>query len=271
LTEVRRAAVALAREAERRAPDLATSKWWKEERHGVFIDYNQNAKDRTVASAYSIRPTSDARVSAPLTWDEVPDCDAAAFTIETIPGRYARVGDPWEGIDEAIGSIEPLLDLAGQHDAAGFTDAPWPPHYEKQSNEPARVQPSKRRATGGPAEPVGVVPPPAPGKASGPTGRRRSTMPLIEIARAETEAEARAALERWRSKHPRVSERLEPADVLVDAMRGRFTTWWRIRVNLRHVPEDERPPQGALEVDYDPWAAYRDDGGPDGTQAAPST
>jgi DNA ligase D-like protein (predicted polymerase) len=257
-TEVRRAPVARPPEVERRAPDLATSKWWKEERHGVFIDYNQNAKDRTVASAYSIRPTSDARVSAPLGWDEVPDCDAAAFTIETMPGRYARVGDPWEGIDEAIGSIEPLLDLAGQHEAAGFTDAPWPPHYEKQANEPARVQPSKRRATGGPAEPVGVVPPPAPGKASGPTGRRRSTMPLIEIARAETEAEARAALERWRAKHPRVSERLEPADVLVDAMRGRFTTWWRIRVNLRHVPEDERPPQGALEVDYDPWAAYRD-------------
>jgi DNA ligase D-like protein (predicted polymerase) len=267
-TEVRRAAVALAREVERHAPDLATSKWWKEERHGVFIDYNQNAKDRTVASAYSIRPTPDARVSAPLTWEEVPDCDAAAFTIESVPERYARIGDPWEGIDQAAGSIDPLLELAGQHEAAGFTDAPWPPHYEKQANEPARVQPSKRRTTQGPTEPEGVVPPPAPGKASGPTGRRRSSMPLIEIARAETEAEAREGLERWRAKHPEAWERLEPADVLVDAMRGRFTTWWRIRVNLRHVPDDERPPQEALEVDYDPWAAFGDGGG-DRTPGSP--
>ncbi len=254
--EVRRAALALAREVERRAPDLATSRWWKEERHGVFIDYNQNAKDRTVASAYSIRPTPDARVSTPLTWDEVPDADPAAFTIDTVPERYARIGDPSEGIDEAVGSLETLLELADQHEEAGFADAPWPPNYEKQANEPARVQPSKRRTSRGPVEPEGVVPPPAPGKTAGPTGRRRSRMPLIEIARAETEAEAREGLERWRAKHGEVAAHLEPSDVLVDAMRGRFTAWYRIRINLRHVPEDERPAQEALEVDYDPWSEW---------------
>ena len=253
-TEVRRAALALAREVERRAPDLATSRWWKEERHGVFLDYNQNAKDRTVASVYSIRPTSDARVSTPITWDELPECDAGAFTIDTVPERFARIGDPWEGIDDAAGSIDPLLELADQHETAGFADAPWPPHYEKQANEPPRVQPSKRRGAKGPSEPEGTVPPPAPGKSVGPTGRRRSTMPLIEIARAATEAEAREGLERWRGRHPGVWERLQPADVLVDSMRGRSTTWTRIRLNLRNVPEDERPPQEALEVDYDPWA-----------------
>jgi DNA ligase D-like protein (predicted polymerase) len=252
--EVRRAAVALAREVERRVPDLATSKWWKEERHGVFIDYNQNAKDRTVASAYSIRPTPDARVSAPLGWDEVPDCDPGAFTIDTVPERFARDGDPWEGMDEAAGSLEALLDLADQHEAAGFADAPWPPHFAKQAKEPRRVQPSKRR--GAKPSPEGVVPPPAPGKRSGPTGRRRSTMPLVEIARAATEAEARAGLERWRDRHPDVWPYLEPADVLVDAMRGRSTTWTRIRVNLRHVPEADRPPQEPLEVDYDPWEGF---------------
>jgi bifunctional non-homologous end joining protein LigD len=267
--QVRRAALALAREVERRAPDLATSRWWKEERHGVFLDYNQNAKDRTVASAYSIRPTPDARVSAPLTWDEVPDCDAAAFTIDTVPERFARIGDPWEGIDETVGSIEPLLDLADQHEEAGFGDAPWPPHYEKQEGEPPRVQPSKRRTAGGPTVPGGTVPPPAPGKRSGPTGRRRTTMPLIEIARAQTEAEAREGLERWKARHPDAWDRLAPDDVLVDPMRGRFTTWTRIRLNLRNVPEDERPPQGALEVDYDPWAGWEPPG-PDEGQTTPS-
>jgi DNA ligase D-like protein (predicted polymerase) len=252
--EIRRAALALAREVERRAPDLATSRWWKEERHGVFLDYNQNAKDRTVASAYSVRPTPEARVSAPLTWDEVPTCEPEAFTIDTVPERFARIGDVSDGIDAAAGSLESLLDLAEQHESAGFADAPWPPNYEKAPNEPARVQPSKRRTSEGPSEPEGVVPPPAPGKRTGPTGRRRSRVPLIEIARAETEAEAREALERWRAKHPEAAAHLEPADVLVDAMRGRSTAWYRIRVNLRHVPDDERPPQGALEVDYDPWA-----------------
>ena len=247
--EVRRAAVAVAREIERRAPELATSKWWKEERHGVFVDYNQNAKDRTVASAYSIRPVPDVRVSAPLTWDEVPSCDPAEFTIETVPARLAAEGDPWAGMDEAAGSLDGLLELAARDEAAGLPDAPWPPHYEKQTGEAPRVQPSKRRA--------GVAPPPAPGKAAGPTGRRRSTMPLIEIARAETRDEAMAGLEHWKARHPSVWPRLEPADVLVDSMRGRSSSWYRIRVNLRHVPEAERPPQEPLEVDYDPWAGFQ--------------
>jgi bifunctional non-homologous end joining protein LigD len=254
-TEVRRAAVALAREVERQAPDLATSKWWKEERHGVFIDYNQNAKDRTIASAYSVRPTADARVSTPLRWDEVAGCEAEAFTIDTVPRRFAEVGDPWEGMDRAAGSLEPLLELASQHEAVGFEDAPWPPHFTKQSGEASRVQPSKRRGGADPPPREGIVPPPAPGKASGPTGRRRSTMPLIEIARAATQAEAMEGLERWKARHPEVWGRLEPADVLVDSMRGRSTTWYRIRLNLRNVPEPERPPQEPLEVDYDPWAS----------------
>jgi bifunctional non-homologous end joining protein LigD len=252
--EVRRAALALAREVERRAPDLATSKWWKEERHGVFLDYNQNAKDRTVASAYSIRPTPDARVSAPLTWDELPECDPAAFTIDTVPGRFARIGDPSAGIDDASGSLEPLLELAAEHEAAGFGDAPWPPQYAKQEGEPTRVQPSRRKT--GPAPREGIVPPPAPGKTAGPTGRRRTTAPLIEIARAATQAEATEGLQRWKARHPQVVEHLQPPDVMVDSMRGRSTTWTRIRVNLRNVPEEERPPQEALEVDYDPWAGY---------------
>jgi bifunctional non-homologous end joining protein LigD len=246
--EVRQAAVAVAREIERRAPELATSKWWKEERHGVFVDYNQNAKDRTVASAYSIRPVADVRVSAPLTWDEVPSCDPAEYTIETMPARFARIGDPWAGLDEAAGSLDALLEQAARDQAAGLPDAPWPPHYEKQTGEAPRVQPSKRR--------MPEVPPPAPGKTAGPTGRRRSTMPLIEIARAETRDEAMAGLERWKARHPSVWPRLEPADVLVDSMRGRSSSWYRIRVNLRHVPEAERPPQEPLEVDYDPWAGF---------------
>jgi DNA ligase D-like protein (predicted polymerase) len=254
--EVRRAAVALAREVERRIPDLATSAWWKEERHGVFLDYNQNAKDRTVASAYSVRPTPDARVSAPLRWDEVKDCDPAAFTLITVPKRFADMGDPAEGIDEAVGSLEQLLELAAQHREAGFGDAPWPPQYAKQPGEPRRVQPSKRRKDGvddGPPR-EGVVPPPAPGKTAGPTGRRRSRMPLIEIARAATEAEARQGLDRWKARHKGVWKYLEPADILVDSMRGRSTTWTRIRLNLLHVPEKKRPVQEPLEVDYDPWA-----------------
>jgi DNA ligase D-like protein (predicted polymerase) len=254
--QVRRAALALAREVERRIPDLATSAWWKEERHGVFLDYNQNAKDRTVASAYSIRPTPDARVSTPLRWDEVADSDPASFTIDTVPKRFAELGDPSAGIDEAAGSLEPLLELAAQHEKAGFGDAPWPPQYAKQPGEPRRVQPSKRRKDGvtDEAPPEGVVPPPAPGKTAGPTGRRRSKMPLIEIARAATEAEAREGLDRWKARHKGVWKYLEPADILVDSMRGRSTTWTRIRLNLQHVPEKKRPAQEALEVDYDPWA-----------------
>jgi bifunctional non-homologous end joining protein LigD len=264
--DVRRAAVAVAREIERRAPDLATSKWWKEERHGVFVDYNQNAKDRTVASAYSIRPVPDARVSAPLTWDEVPTCDPASYTMFTMPARFASLGDPWAGMDEGAGSLEALLELAARDEAAGLPDAPWPPHYEKQTGEAPRVQPSKRR--GDAAAQTAVAPPPtaatppaaappAPGKSSGPTGRRRSTMPLIEIARAETKNEAMAGLERWKARHPSVWPLLEPRDVLVDGMRGRSSVWYRIRLNLQHVPEDLRPPQEPLEVDYDPWAGFR--------------
>ena len=143
--QVRRAALALAREVESRVPKLATSAWWKEERHGVFLDYNQNAKDRTVASAYSVRPTDDARVSAPLSWDEVDECDPADFTLATMPRRFAEIGDRHEGIDEAVGSIEPLLELAERHETEGLGDAPWPPHYKKQEGEPPRAQPSKRR------------------------------------------------------------------------------------------------------------------------------
>jgi bifunctional non-homologous end joining protein LigD len=241
--EVRRAALAVAREVERRAPDLATSKWWKEERHGVFLDYNQNAKDRTVASAYSVRPTPDARVSAPLTWDEVPGCDPSRFTLATVPERFAEIGDPWAGIDEAAGSLEALLALSEEHERAGFGDAPWPPQYAKQAGEPRRVQPSKRRPRGDDSDRPreGLVPPPAPGKSAGPTGRRRTTKPLVEIARAETQPEAMAGLDRWKERHTDVVGFLQPADVLVDSMRGRSTTWWRIRVNLEHVPEDLRP------------------------------
>jgi bifunctional non-homologous end joining protein LigD len=267
-TEVRRAAVALAREVEERAPDLATSRWWKEERHGVFVDYNQNAKDRTTASAYSIRPTPDARVSTPLRWEEVPDCEPEEFTMDTVPARFAQSGDPWVGIDDTAGSLALLLELAKRHKAAGLDDAPWPPHFAKQADEPTRAQPSKRRATttgtsttdttatdttatGTTA--TGTVAPPAPGKSSGPTGRRRSRMPLIEIARAAREDEAMAGLERWKARHPQVWPYLEPADILVDSMRGRSSTWTRIRLNLHHVPEDQRPPQEALEVDFDPW------------------
>jgi bifunctional non-homologous end joining protein LigD len=268
-SDVRRAAVALAREIERRAPEAATSKWWKEERHGVFVDYNQNAKDRTVASAYSVRPVPDARVSTPLSWAEVPGCDPGAFTVDTIPARLADVGDAWAAMDEAAGSLEPLLELAERDEAAGLPDAPWPPHFTKQEGEEPRVQPSKRRGDSqrgaGPRRPPGPrllagtrlspggVPPPAPGKSGGPTGRRRSTKPLIEIARAATKAEAMEGLERWKARHPDVWPYLAPEDVLVDSMRGRSSTWTRIRLNLQHVPEPERPAQEALEVDYDPW------------------
>ncbi|MBO0838799.1 MAG: non-homologous end-joining DNA ligase, partial [Actinobacteria bacterium] len=230
-TEVRRAAVALAREIERRAPQEATSRWWKEERHGVFVDYNQNAKDRTVASAYSVRPRPDARVSAPLRWEEVPDCDPAAFTIDTMPQRYADIGDPGAGIDDTVGSLEMLLDLAAADESAGLPDAPWPPHFDKQPDEAPRVQPSRAR-----------------GQTA--TGRRQSRMPLIEIARAASEAEAMAGLDRWKLRHPHAADLLEPADILVDSMRGRSSSWYRIRLNLRHVPPAQRPPQEPLEVDY---------------------
>jgi DNA ligase D-like protein (predicted polymerase) len=226
-SDVRSAALALSREIERRIPDLCTTAWWKEERHGVFLDYNQNARDRTVASAYSVRPVPDARVSTPLTWEEVPDVDPAAFTLRTVPERLATVGDPGAGIDAHVGSLVPALALAEEHAAAGLGEAPYPPHFPKADGEPPRAAPSRRR---------------------------RSTMPLIEVARAATKGEALDGLERWKARHPEAAAMLTPSDVLIDSMRGRSTTWTRIRLNLRHVPEAERPPQEPLEVDYDPWA-----------------
>ncbi|HEY5487594.1 MAG TPA: DNA polymerase domain-containing protein [Candidatus Limnocylindrales bacterium] len=256
--QVRRAALALAREVERRAPAISTSKWWKEERHGVFIDYNQNAKDRTVASAYSVRPVPDARVSAPVTWDELPACELGDFTIATVPARFAKIGDPGAGIDEAVGSLEALLELSARQEREGLGDAPWPPHYAKAAGEPPRVMPSRARKTGGeaaaPSRNSGG-PGSSRGSAASLTGRRVSAKPLIEIARAATREEALAGFERWKQRHASVAARLEPADVLVDGMRGRFTLWYRIRVNLEHVPLEERPLQERLEVDYDPWSA----------------
>jgi bifunctional non-homologous end joining protein LigD len=220
--QVRRAALALAREVERRAPGIATSKWWKEERHGVFVDYNQNAKDRTVASAYSVRPKPTAPVSAPLAWEEVEGSEPGEFTLATMPARFASIGDPHQDIDRHPGSLEALLELSEQHQAEGLGDAPWPPHYQKQQGEPARVQPSKRRT---------------------------SKHPLIEIGRAKRKEDVLAGLERWKQRHAEAAAHLEPADVLVDAMRGRFSTWTRIRVNLRHVPVELRPAQEPLDPD----------------------
>ena len=229
--EVRRAALAFAREVEHRAPKLATSKWWKEERHGVFLDYNQNAKDRTVASAYSVRPTPDARVSAPIDWSELDDCNPADFTLVTMPGRFVKVGDRHAGIDEMPPcSLDKLLELSAAHEREGMGDAPWPPHYQKQEGEPARVQPSRAK------------------------GARAQKHPLIEIGRATRKEDALAGLERWKTRHPDVARHLEPADVLVDAMRGRYTTWTRIRVNLQHVPADMRPAQEALDPDEKTFA-----------------
>lgn len=220
-TEVRRAALAVAREVERRVPALATSKWWKEERHGVFLDYNQNAKDRTVAAAYSVRPVPDARVSAPVTWDELDACAPEDFTLRTMPARFAAIGDRHAGIDDAPGSLEALLALSARQEADGLGDAPWPPHYAKQADEPPRVQPSRRRGDG--------------------SGRRVSAKPLVEIARAAHKDDALAGLARWKARHPEAAAHLVPTDVLVDAMRGRSSTWTRIRLNLEHVPEALRP------------------------------
>jgi DNA ligase D-like protein (predicted polymerase) len=233
-TQVRRAALAFAREVERRAPRLATSKWWKEERHGVFLDYNQNAKDRTVASAYSVRPKPDARVSAPVTWEELAACQPGDFTLRTMPARFAAVGDRHANIDEHPCSLDSLLELSARQEAEGLGDAPWPPHYMKQPGEPPRVQPSKRRT------------------APSPTGRRVSTKPLVEIGRAHKKQDALAGLERWKARHPGAAAHLQPADVLVDAMRGRHKTWTRVRVNLEHVPEALRPAQEPLDPDEKP-------------------
>jgi DNA ligase D-like protein (predicted polymerase) len=238
-SQVRRGALALAREVERRAPALATSKWWKEERHGVFLDYNQNAKDRTVASAYSVRPKPDGRVSAPVTWEELFECRPEDFTLRTMPARFAAVGDRHAGIDEWACALEALLELSMRQEAEGLGDAPWPPHYGKQPGEPPRVQPSRRKDSRQPA------------------GRRVSSKPLVEIARAAKKEDALLGLERWKAGHPEAAAHLEPADVLVDSMRGRSSTWTRVRVNLEHVPPGLRPEQEALDPDYDPWRGSR--------------
>ncbi len=259
-SEVRRAALALAREVERRAPDISTSKWWKEERHGVFIDYNQNAKDRTVASAYSVRPVPNAQVSAPLTWDEVRDAELGDFTVATMPDRYARVGDVGAGIDAAVGSLEGLLDLAARDEASGLGDAPWPPHYTKGESEPPRVQPSKRRMAWSPPaggragdQPQPMPPPPArrADRTVPPTGRRRSKHPLIVISQAKKKEDALEGLERWKARNPEAAKHIAEDDVLVDGMRGRSSLWYRVRVNLRHVPEADRPAEEPPDPDYD--------------------
>jgi len=231
--EVRRAALAVSRAIERRAPELATSKWWKEERHGVFLDYNQNAKDRTTCSAYSVRPLPDARVSAPLYWHEVPECDPADFTVLTIPKRFAEIGDPHAGMDDEAGSLDKLLDLAAQDEAAGLGDAPWPPHFRKMKGEGPRVAPSR----------VAKKP--------------RTKMPLLVIANSPNKEAALAGLETWKRRHPEVAKLLAVDDVLVDSMRGRSSTWTRIRVNLRHVPEELRPSQQPPDPDEDPTREWR--------------
>jgi DNA ligase D-like protein (predicted polymerase) len=263
---VRRSALAVAREVERRAPTIATSKWWKEERHGVFLDYNQNAKDRTVASVYSVRPMADARVSTPLTWDEVPSCQPEEFTVLTVPARFRDIGDPGAGIDDSAGSLELLLELGEKHERDGVGgEAAWPPHYPKQDGEPPRVQPSKRKKSAKPEpEPEPELEPepepepkpePEPEPEPRVRGRRRPKFPLLTIAKSADKAEALAGLERWKARYPEAASCLEPADVLVDAMRGRFTTWTRIRINLKNVPEEKRPPQETPDPDYNPRPA----------------
>jgi DNA ligase D-like protein (predicted polymerase) len=227
-TEVRRAAVALSRAVERRIPQLASSKWWKEERHGVFLDYNQNAKDRTTCSAYSVRPLPDARVSTPLHWREVPDCDPADFTVLTVPKRFQEIGDPHADMDASAGSLQGLLDLADRDQKEGFGDAPWPPHFRKMAGEGARVAPS------------------------------RAKMPLITVANSPDKSAALEGLERWKARHPEPAKHLAVDDVLVDSMRGRSSTWTRIRINLRHVPEAIRPAQETPDPDDDPTRAWRE-------------
>ncbi|MFC9334723.1 non-homologous end-joining DNA ligase [Arthrobacter sp. NPDC057009] len=226
--DVRLAAETLAREVENRAPGLATARWWKEERgESVFVDFNQNAKDRTVASAYSVRPLPDARVSTPLTWDEVRSARPAQFTVSTVPARYAEAGDPHAGIDDAAGTLDGLLALAAELG-------------------PAEKAPRGEAQRGGNG-----------------SGRRQSVMPLIEVARTRTKPEALAALDEWKSRHADVVPALSPADVLVDGMRGSSSLWYRVRVNLQHVPEPERPPQEELIADYDPWAGKEWPGRPE--------
>jgi len=239
-TEVRRAALALSRAVERRVPQLATSKWWKEERHGVFLDYNQNAKDRTTCSAYSVRPLPDARVSTPLEWDEVMECDPAEFTVFTVPERFAKKGDPHAEMDGAAGSLEALLEMAARDEAEGLGDAPWPPHFRKMEGEGARVAPSRAKG------------------AAKKTGARVPKMPLVVVANSTNKQAALEGLERWKERHPEAAKMLAVDDVLVDSMRGSSSTWTRIRVNLRHVPEEMRPVQETPDPDDDPTRAWRE-------------
>jgi bifunctional non-homologous end joining protein LigD len=243
-TEVRRAALAFSREVERRAPTLATSKWWKEERRGVFLDYNQNAKDRTTCSAYSVRPLPDARVSAPLLWEEIPDCEPADFTVLTMPARLAAIGDPHAGMDEAPGSLERLLDLAARDEAAGLGDAPWPPHFRKMDGEAPRVAPSRAKG--------------AKTASKKTAAKSRTKMPLIVVANSPNKEAALAGLERWKASHSDVAAHLAVDDVLVDSMRGRSSTWTRIRVNLRNVPEAMRPQQEKPDPNDDPTREWRE-------------
>jgi DNA ligase D-like protein (predicted polymerase) len=238
-TDVRRAALAFSREIERRAPRLATSKWWKEERHGVFLDYNQNAKDRTTCSAYSIRPLPDARVSTPLEWSEVERCNPEDFTVLTVPPRFAQIGDPHADMDKHVGSLEALLEMANRDEKSGLADAPWPPHYQKQEGESARVAPSRAK------------------KATATKKPKREKLPVITIANSPDKKAALEGLERWKKQHAEVVEHLAPEDVLVDSMRGRSTTWTRIRVNLQHVPGEVRPAQGTPDPDDDPTREWR--------------
>jgi bifunctional non-homologous end joining protein LigD len=263
-TEVRRGALALSREIERRAPKIATSKWWKEERHGVFLDYNQNAKDRTTCSAYSIRPLPDARVSAPLRWEEIPDCEPGDFTVLTMPARLKGIGDPNAGMDDAAGSLAQLLELADRDEAAGLGDAPWPPHFRKMEGESARVAPSRAKGAKG-TKVAKKASKQTSNKTAGAktaaktrAGKSRVKMPLIVVANSPNKDAALAGLERWKARHPEVASQLAVDDVLVDSMRGRSTTWTRIRVNLRDVPEKIRPAQDTPDPDDDPTRAWRE-------------
>jgi DNA ligase D-like protein (predicted polymerase) len=251
-TEVRRAALALSREIERRAPKLATSKWWKEERHGVFLDYNQNAKDRTTCSAYSIRPLPDARVSAPLRWEEIPDCEPGDFTVLTMPARLKALGDPNTRMELTPGSLDQLLELADRDEAAGLGDAPWPPHFRKMEGEPARVAPSRAKGAKTPKKKITKT---ATKKIA---AKPRSKMPLIVVANSQDREAALAGLDRWKKRNPETASHLAVDDVLVDSMRGRSSTWTRIRVNLRNVPEEIRPVQETPDPDDDPTRAWRE-------------
>ena len=244
-TEVRRAALALSRAIERRVPALASSKWWKEERHGVFLDYNQNAKDRTTCSAYSVRPLPDARVSTPLHWHEVPDCEPADFTVLTVPKRFAESGDPHGQMDASLGSLERLLELAAKDEKDGLADAPWPPHFSKMTGEAPRVAPSRAKS------------PVKKSAAKTTTKAPRTKMPLLVVANSPSKESAIEGLQRWKDRHPEIAGLLGVEDVLVDSMRGRSSTWTRIRVNLRNVPETLRPVQETPDPDDDPTREWR--------------